>query len=397
MRIVFPYLTEGTHSSFYTDFQDGLLLAARELGHEPVRIKFAECGTVSQDERENLYASLAAGCDAVLDICAWGCALSQVRVWDGSESGEPIFDSHEAPYVAMLYDQPWFQPLPAVQSLRSYAAVSDRYHPAQISLIYPQLALSGFAFAPPAARAENDRSLAWSKRDIEVLYVGNLQYDALEPPWRATASARLFDAVTDAALANPQLPLDRILLSATAELGFSIDAGMALDMLRPIEYFLRARYRHDAVLSLARAGVPLTLVGAGWDRLDLPRNVTLLPATDYEGFLAFAGRSKICLDASSYPGGLNDRVLNYAVNRSVCFSNADEELRETFGEDAGMQYYGMRALDALADQIRGMLACGRELQARGERSREIALAGQTWRHRLDTILSAIKAEDRLQS
>ncbi len=163
MRIVLPYLAAGTQSWFYTDFQDGLLQAARELGHEPIRLKFGAIGTVAPSEKENLYISLAAGCGAVLDICAWGYALSQVRVWDGSETGEPIFDSHEAPYVAMLYDQPWLQKgLPAVHALRTYAAVSDRYHPAQIGLVYPQWALSGFAFTPPAARAENDRSVAWS-------------------------------------------------------------------------------------------------------------------------------------------------------------------------------------------------------------------------------------------
>lgn len=258
-----------------------------------------------------MYASLAPGCDAVLDICAWGYALSQIRVWDGSETGEPIFDSHDAPYVAMLYDQPWLQKgLPAVHSRRLYAAVSDRHHPAQIGLVYPQLALTGCAYAPPAARAENDRSVAWPKRDIEVLHVGNLQYQTLKRLWRVDVNAHLFDAVADAALANPTLPLHRTLLSVGRELGFSVDAARALEMLRPIEYFLRTRYRYDAVLRLASAGVPLTVVGAGWDQVQLPHNVTLLPSTDYDGFLALAGRSKICLDASSYPGGLNDRVLN---------------------------------------------------------------------------------------
>ena len=159
MRILLPFNKGATYASFYTDFHAGMERAVRELGHELLIFGHEDIERSSPAEQQALYRTLAQQpCDAVFDLCCWAHCLSLAKVWDGSSTGEPIFDSLEMDYVGLLFDHPWFQPLPAVHSTRLYASIPDRSNAAQLALIYPQVNLRGTAFVPPAIDDRNDRS-----------------------------------------------------------------------------------------------------------------------------------------------------------------------------------------------------------------------------------------------
>ncbi len=225
MRILLPVSEwAGRSINFYTNFRDGLVEAIAELGHEVVLFPYAEPARASAAEQGALYRLLTrAPCDLVLDLCCWGCQLSQFRVWDGSPQGEPIYDAFELPCVAMLYDHPWYQALPHVLASRLYAGLPDRYGAEQIALIYPQVDLRGTAMALPAICAGNNHARPWNERTIDVLYVGNLHTDALGRLWREFPNAAAFDAVADRALAQPQRPLHRLLIEAADEIADELE------------------------------------------------------------------------------------------------------------------------------------------------------------------------------
>ncbi|MSP96749.1 MAG: hypothetical protein EXR29_05870 [Betaproteobacteria bacterium] len=392
MRILLPYNQHTLASSFYTDFHAGLKEAAHELGHETVRFVHTDVASATKTETESLYRLLGAkSCDVVLDLCSWAYGLSQVTVWDGSKSGQPIFDSLDIPYVAMLYDQPWFQPLEGVRSERLYASVPDRYNVAQLALVYPEIQLRGTPFVPPAARTANDRSRPWPERDIDVLFVGNVFPDALERLWRADPSAALFNATADHALAAPDRPLHEALLQAAREANVQLRGSAAVTILQPVEYFLRSRYRVDAVQEAAATGVAVHVVGKGWDMVDLPASVVQHAATDYEGMMTMAGRARICLDVSTYPGGANDRVFNYSLNRAVCMTNAGGYLSEVYGDSGGVQFYSLSSPKELALAIAALVAAPGRLRDQGEAGRAITLETQNWRVRLQAILDCVAA------
>lgn len=143
-------------------------------------------------------------------------------------------------------------------------------------------------------------------------------------------------------------------------------------------------------MSLARSGVRMRVIGTGWDKIPLPANVELGAETDYDGFFCLAGQAKICLDASTYLDGANDRVFSYALNRAVCFTNAAGYLRRTLGEDGGMRFYSMRNPSELGEQVNMLLARPDELHEAGERARRTVLLSHTWRHRVSDILAAMR-------
>ena len=399
MRFLLPYNTtlSTATSSFYSDFHLGIAEAAHKLGHDTLRFDIADGAQASAVERDTLYRALATSpCDTVIDLCCWGLGLSQITVWDGSTRGEPLFDSLDMDYVALLIDQPWFQPLPGVHSARLHAAVPDRDNLTDIPAIYPELRLRGMAFAPPAIRIANDHSQPWGARDLDVLFIGHLQHAALAAPtnWPEECATVCEESVAQA-LATPSESLYRVVLRAAAQLelpvGGSGGASTVFTVLRAVGHYLRARMRLDAVRAAAQSGAMVHVVGDGWDSIEVPDNVIChAPTADYEGMFSLAGRARICLDVSSYPSGANDRVFSYSLNRALCLSNATGYLGEVYRESGGVQFYSVAAPGELAETIARLLASPRRLQEQADAGRQVTLESQNWLVRLETILNCLK-------
>ena len=108
---------------------------------------------------------------------------------------------------------------------------------------------------------------------------------------------------------------------------------------------------------------------------------------DYRVYLDLIGDARICLDASTYLDGATDRVVQFAINGTVFFSNAQTYLREAFGDTA--EFYSPLDLAQTADRVGALLAHSEELEMRSARLRAIALETHLWRHRLESIFAAM--------
>jgi hypothetical protein len=89
---------------------------------------------------------------------------------------------------------------------------------------------------------------------------------------------------------------------------------------------------------------------------------------------ALAAQAKVCLDASTYLDGVNDRVFSYAINKSVCFTNANGYLRDVPDGSAGLRFQEKQRL----------------LRDLGEQAAQTVRSAHTWRHRIGTVLSAMR-------
>jgi len=133
--------------------------------------------------------------------------------------------------------------------------------------------LTGESFAPPAVRLENDVSASdWAAtRPIDVLYVGNLDPQALRRPWRdlpESQQAPLFDpgfceALADRVQSAPDRSLHLSLQEVMTSSGKVPPAFNVRLHVNLVEHYLRHLYRQRAVTALAQAGVRLRVVGAG--------------------------------------------------------------------------------------------------------------------------------------
>lgn len=395
MRVIVPICRGMLGLGFYRDFHQGITEALRDLGHDPVVPSFAQIGQASASEAKSLALHVERSA-ALLDVCCWSYGFSEIAAAGGDGGAARPFERSDIAWLGMLFDHPYNQPIHAIRARRLLASYPDRGHPEQARLVYPGLQLASELFVPPAVRAANDRS-ADAVRAIDVLYVGNLDRGALQRAWRDTpaasaperSDAEVRDAIADAALAEPERPLHLSVRPAIAALGELPPESYLYNHLRVVEWHLRHTFRRDAVLALARAGVRMRVVGGGWEGEDLPANVVRTARTDYDGLLRLAAQAKICLDASTYTEGANDRVFNYALNGTVCFTNAAGYLAPLFA-DGAMRFYSMKRLDGLVDDVRGLLQRPEALRAAGDAARARVLADHTWRNRLESVLPAMQ-------
>jgi hypothetical protein len=378
MRIVLPYCRDVPHG-FYWDFLEGLGEAIAERGDVAVRFPMAKAGEHDAEEMAALLSELERGCDLFLDLCSWGYGLTRMGVPQPSSPPVPLLDACGVTYVGMLFDQPYFQPINAVCAKRLFATFPDLGHREQAELVFPDLALSGHAFAPPAVRATNAR--VGAERDIDVLYFGNLDLDALRRPWKGARNEAVCEIAAGMVDAQPERAFHLAVKEALQEQSSAQRIG---EVVGAIELYARSKFRHDVVAALAGAGIRMLVVGRNWDRIALPANVERRPPLAYEEMFRLAGRSRICIDASTYLSGANDRVFNYALNGAVCFTNAAGYL----GKADWLRFYSMRGLDALAGEVRALLAEPHRLRDIGEHARDAVLARHRWRDRLAAILAA---------
>jgi glycosyltransferase involved in cell wall biosynthesis len=384
MRIVLPYCRDVPHG-FYWDFLDGLSEAIRERGAEAVRFPFANIGKHDAEEMSSLYREVERGCDLFLDLCCWGYGLTTIGVQQPAASPRPILDALGVRYVGLLFDQPYFQPINFVFAERLFASFPDLGHRELAQFVFPGLRLAGDAFVPPAARAQNVRP---AERDIDVLYFGNLDFSTLDRPWQGGARASVCDAVARLVAERPARPAHLALSEVLREQDRTVPPQEIADVLRALELYARTKSRHDVVTALARAGLRLVVVGRGWQDVALPDQVQRRAPLAYEEMFRLAGRSRICIDASTYFSGANDRVFNYALNGAVCFTNAAGYLRSAMGNEEWLGFYSMQDLDALAEEVRALLAEPRRQREMGEAAKRAVLARHGWRERLETILAA---------
>ncbi len=400
MNILLPFWLGVPERCFYQDFQTGIGAALRELGHEAFAFPFPERAPVQLDGAKLLYRQVtSARVDMVLDLACWGFGLSRVTLPPVNGVSEPLYDRFGIAYLAWLFDHPFNQQLNGAEVRRHYALYPDLGHGQQVRLIYPNVQLSGEIFAPPAVRPENDFSAPdWAaSRPIDVLYVGNLEMSAVARPWRDLAAQHrppsfdpgFCETLADAMLSAPDRSLHLCLQDAMPTLGKSPPAFNLRFHVSLVENFLRHLYRRNAVVALADAGVRMQVVGGGWDRVGLPANIAVSSVTDYEGIFRLAAQAKICLDVSTYLDGANDRVFSYALNKSVCVTNATGYLRGAVGEQGGMRFYGMGNLDGLCGDVKALLAKPGELRDLGEQAAQTVRAAHTWRQRIAAVLSSV--------
>jgi hypothetical protein len=401
VNILLPYWRGVPDRCFYQEFQLGIAAALRDSGHQVFSFPFAERAPLELAEAKQFYRQITdARIDMVLDLACWGFGLSLVRLPAVEGVADLLYDRFGISYLAWLFDHPFNQQLVGAMAKRHYVLYPDRGHAQQVRLIYPTLRVTGEIFAPPAVRLESDFSVSNGtvSRPIDVLYVGNLEVQALDrEKWRNPSNEQrppffdpgFCDALADAMLSVPDRSLHFCLQDAMAMLDkapgtFNVRAHVSL-----VENFLRHLHRRNMVVALARSGVRMQVVGKGWNLVGLPANVTVMASTDYEGIFRLAAQAKICLDVSTYLNGANDRVFSYALNRSVCFTNAAGYLRDAMGEEGGMRFYTVGNIDGLCAEVKALLAKPHEFRDLGERAAQTVRSAHTWRQRIGSVLASV--------
>ncbi|BET65408.1 glycosyltransferase [Opitutales bacterium ASA1] len=256
------------------------------------------------------------------------------------------------------------------------------------------------AFLPHAGMAVRGETTPMNRRTIDVLFSGTyVDPDSVRKAWTEAPAAvrRIYDGVAEHLLADPTCSLVQGVEAVLEREGLAPEDTLHAALLAnitPVDTFVRASRRRDALSALVEAGVPLDLVGDSWENSSFARapRVRAHPAVPYPILLEWMQRARVVLNVlPAFPDGSHDRVFCACLSGAVCASDENPYLRETFPDDDSIVFFPTRSPEALADTLATLLRDDASLQVVADRGRAVCETAHTWENRTARITELVEA------
>ena len=243
-----------------------------------------------------------------------------------------------------------------------------------------------------AHAAAPGESAPWTGRDCPPLLAGSLHEDPEigRARWISHGAAvrdRL-EAMLASHLAAPRRALHEVVLEVLGDPRPPIEAVHG--HFQVVDRYLRSRVRLDFVREAAARGLPLTLIGRGWDAL-LPKagSVRLLGERPVAEVFALMARTRLVLNLLPPYYESHERPFQAMAHGAVAATVAAPWLLEAVGGDA-LLALPPDPSEAVAIAA-AALADDDALAARAAAGSAAFRRGHTWDHRLSRVLNWIRS------
>ncbi len=124
------------------------------------------------------------------------------------------------------------------------------------------------------------------------------------------------------------------------------------------EHYLRADYRERIIGMLLQEGIPVTVVGDGWEKLKkkYPQELDLRTGMELSQISYFTANSKIALNIMPwFKDGLHDRILTSMYNGAVCLTDGSTYIKSHFVDGENLVLYDLADLLKLPGKVQELL------------------------------------------
>lgn len=239
----------------------------------------------------------------------------------------------------------------------------------------------------------------------DVILTGNYTKLSFFEPyinWINEEYAAFYRGIIDDLLEHPACTVEEVALAhCEREMGKEPNDQLriALHKMIFIDLYVRNYWRGKAVRTLVNAGIPVHVVGKGWEKLEdvrHPECLKLHPQTDSVTCLEMLADAKVSLNVMPwFKDGAHDRVFNSILNGAVCVTDPSCYLEEELHEGEGVCYVALQDMDALPEKVKDLLQNDSGRNEIVRRGRAIVEQKHTWAQRAKTLAAWI-AEDAAQ-
>ena len=278
--------------------------------------------------------------------------------------------------------------------LRNYHHLSiDRNHQKYFQKFYPEFDDAGFL--PLAGSCYRETEEKTDAGTVDVIFTGNYTEPAFFKKnihWINEEYAAFYQEIIDELIEHPERTVEEVELShCEREMGANSpeDLRPALHKMIFIDLYLRNFYRGKIVAELCDAGIPVTVIGKGWEKLALTHKekLTILPQTDSKACLLALTMAKVSLNVMPwFKDGAHDRVFNSILNGAVCVSDQSGYLCEELPEGCGVCYYDLDHPEEAVEKIRLLLSEDEQRKQVLEAGRIVVESRHTWKQRAEQLL-----------
>lgn len=278
--------------------------------------------------------------------------------------------------------------------LRNYHHLSiDRNHQNYFRKFYPEFDDAGFL--PLAGSRLREAEKETDARPVDVIFTGNYTEPAFFEKnihWINEEYAAFYQGIIQELISHPDRTIEEVELShCEREMGANSpeDLRPALHKMIFIDLYLRNFFRGKIIAEVCDAGIPVTVIGKGWEKLTLTHkeNLTILPQTDSKACLQALTTAKVSLNVMPwFKDGAHDRVFNSILNGAACVSDRSRYLCEELPEDYGVCYYDLNYPEGAVEKIRLLLSEDERRNQILEAGRNLTEKGHTWEQRAEQLL-----------
>ena len=328
-----------------------------------------------------------------------------------------LWDTYHIPCYNIAADHPYFYDDRLKDLPEKYRHISiDRRQKAYFEEFYPEYVSRGFLpLAGTGLRQGEDEAKtgkAGAQGDAEqaapcydVILTGNYTKLSFFEPyvnWINEEYAAFYRGIIDDLLEHPACTVEEEALAhCEREMGKEPNDQLriALHKMIFIDLYVRNYWRGKAVRTLVNAGIPVHVVGKGWEELEdvrHPECLKLHPQTDSVTCLEMLADAKVSLNVMPwFKDGAHDRVFNSILNGAVCVTDPSCYLEEELHEGEGVCYVALQDMDALPEKVKDLLQNDSGRNEIVRRGRAIVEQKHTWAQRAKTLAAWI-AEDAAQ-
>lgn len=312
--------------------------------------------------------------------------------------GTAYLDVFCVPFFNYLVDHPLYHHVALRRGFPHYHVLCvDQCHRGYIAKYYPEI--SHVLYLPLGAMQAN-LPRSWDQKRLELLFLGTYEpedviYQELEdyPAKKRTEILCLMERMQ----ADWELTQERALAQYLQERDERLSREEFADRLHSdylADKYLRNLRRRMAVEAAAKANVPFTVVGHGWDSLkSLSKgHITVHKGVGFAASLQLMADARMLLNTTpGFCGGLHDRVYSAMINRALCFTENTTFAREHLLDGGEAILYG-QDLSLLTERI----VCMQEHPGKAEeialRAYERAASSETWQKRAERMLLVLHNE-----
>lgn len=300
-----------------------------------------------------------------------GAILSREKVdavicYDGIGGMDKIYDELGIPVINILVDHP----MNMVFNIKERSARYILFSPDQNHVIYAKhfLGVKNAFFLPHMASVCSGEihNIPVSEKKISVLMPGSLLscnalYQNIKDQMSDEYTRLLALGTLEYLLEHPEQTVENALSRYCADCGIPLtDDGIVIFMehMKDVDLFVRMYYRSRAVSVIAASGIPITLVGNGWDGLASVNkgNVTVLPGCDFVKVFSYMEQARITLTVMPwFKAGSHERIFNSLLRYSCPLTDESSWLLDNFKADEECAYYSLAQLDRLPGKVYDLL------------------------------------------
>lgn len=365
-------------------FSDELCGQLKQMGHE------ADLVDLRMPWMEELAVLLGKKVDAV--ICYDGIGMGVI---------DDLYSEMGIPIINILMDHP----MNMASRIRKHPLKYIQFSPDQEHVAYAKrfLGLENVFFLPHMASALGGQyhKIPFSERKISVLMPGGLMscntlYQNIQKKMPNERMRLLALGTLEYLLENPGHTLEEALQIYSVDCGIPLSDDMVarlMEHMKDVDLFLRMYYRNKVVSLIVSAGIPITLVGGGWDifAADDRKNVTVLPGCSFVEVFSYMEQSKITLNVMPwFKAGTHDRIFNSLMHYSCPLTDESSWLLKNLIPDEECAYYSLQRLDELPGKVYDLLLHPEKMERIVDHGRKKASENYTSRQIAESILCHLR-------